>query len=298
MRRDPDDVLGLRPDGDGWSRGGRPWEAPGPFYAVIGDPVAHSLSPVIQGAALRDAGLPYAYHAARITSGDLPRVFRDRGRLALRGFNVTAPHKLAAASLCGELTEAARLTSAVNTARLGPGGWEGHNTDVGGLGDVLEERLDGRAAGPGLVLGAGGAARAAVAALLAAGANPVSVMARPGPGRDGLSVWLSTVSLAGRPVRLVDWGTVPDALTTSAGAVCVSCLPGGVDLTFLDRAVGDRQPTLWLDMNYGARAAAPTGVSAGRICDGRSVLVAQGARSFAWWFDRDAPRRVMADALS
>lgn len=298
MSRDEDVILVLNPEGDGWLNDGRPWAPDGPFYAVLGDPVSHSLSPVFQGAAMKAAGLPYVYHAARIPPADLSRVFRDRGRLALRGFNVTAPHKLAAARLCETLTDEARLTAAVNTVKLGRGGWVGHNTDIGGLGDVLGERLEGGTAGPGLVLGAGGAARAAIAALLTSGADPVTVMARPGPGLETLSGWLSTDAFPGSDVRLVDWGTVPDALTAAFGAACVSCVPGGVDLSFLACAFDVRQPRLWLDMNYGARACAPPGVDGRRVCDGLPVLLAQGARAFTWWFDLDAPRSVMAASLA
>ncbi len=297
MRRERGSPLTLRADGDDWLRDGERWEPAGPFYAVLGDPVAHSLSPLFQGAALRAEGLPYTYHAVWASRTDLARIFRDRGGLGLRGFNVTAPHKLAAAGLCTTLTDVARLTGAVNTVRLTDEGWAGHNTDVGGLREVLDGLLGREPPGHGLVLGAGGVARAAVVALLEAGADHISVMARPGCGCDALSVWLAADAMQGRDVRLVDWGSPLAADGVDTGCVCVSCVPVGVDVSFLTLAGDVQSPRLWLDMNYGEHAAAPPGVPGDRVCDGLPVLLAQGALSFSWWFDRDAPRRVMADAL-
>ena len=297
MSRERGSLLTLRPDGDGWLRDGEYWESDGPFYAVLGDPVAHSLSPLFQGAALQAEGLPYSYHAVRVSSADLVRIFRDRGGLGLRGFNVTSPHKLAVAGLCSDLTDAARLTGAVNTVRLAAGGWEGHNTDVGGLCGVLDDLLGREPVGPGLVLGAGGAARAAVVALLASGIGRVCVMARPGSGFDAMSSWLAAGTLPGRGARLVNWASSLDAEWVAPGFVCLSCLPGGVDLSFLAPTGKLLQPKLWLDMNYGKRATAPPWVSDNRVHNGLSVLLAQGALSFSWWFDRDAPRRVMAEAV-
>jgi shikimate dehydrogenase len=291
-------VLALRPDGDGWLRGGEVWEPPGPFYAVLGDPVAHSLSPALQGAALRATGLAYAYHAVRASRVDLARIFQDRGGLGLRGFNVTIPHKLAAAAACASLTETARQVGAVNTVRLTDAGWVGHNTDVGGLHEVLVDLLVGRPAGRGLVLGAGGAARAAVLALLDAGADSVRVAARRGPGREALTDWLAAGAPPGRDIGLLDWGAPPDAAWSAAGWVCVSCVPGDADLSFLAPVADALPPVLWLDMNYGDRTVAAPGVPAGRVHDGLPVLLAQGALSFSWWFDRDAPRDVMAAAIA
>ncbi|MDO9694894.1 MAG: hypothetical protein Q7W56_09185, partial [Candidatus Latescibacteria bacterium] len=160
-------VLRLAPDGTSWLRDGLPWAPPRPFYAVAGDPVGHSLSPLFQGAALAAAGLAFDYRAVEIDAHGLA-VLRDRGReLGLRGLNVTAPHKSAAAALCARLTDDAVAAAAVNTVRWGADGWEGHNTDVGGIAAVLA----GLAAAPrsAVVIGAGGAARAAALACLRAG---------------------------------------------------------------------------------------------------------------------------------
>jgi len=289
-------ILTLDPGGDGWRRDGASWEPPGPFYAVLGDPVAHSLSPLFQGAALRAAGLPYAYHAVHATDADLARVFLDRGELGLRGFNVTIPHKLAAAERCATLTGAARTAGAVNTVRLGGAGWEGHNTDLGGLAEVLDGLLGGTPAGCGLVLGAGGAARAAVAALLASGTERVRVLARPGPGHDAFAAWLAGDGPADRDVALAAWGVAPDIPPDDC--VCVSCVPAGVDVSFLAPAPGRPPLRLWLDMNWGDRRVTPPGVPADRVHDGLPVLLAQGALAFRWWFDREPPRGAMADALA
>ena len=290
------ETLTLIPDASGWLRGGEPWCPVAPFYAVLGDPIAHSLSPLIQGAALRAADHPYDYRAVRIAHHELARLLHNRGRLRLAGFNVTAPHKRAVAELCDDLSDAARRAGAVNTVRVRDDGWVGHNTDVGGVREVLSAGLGEDRCRNGLVLGAGGAARAVVVALIEMGLDTVRVLARPGESRDDMKAWLDVGDDPLRTVRLLDWETSSDSLGFTTDYLCVSCV--SKDVTPPSSLVDPTTCTLWLDMNYGDGATLPRGLSRGRHHDGLSVLLAQGALSFAWWFNRDAPRRVMADALA
>ena len=112
------EVLELGPDG--WLRDGRPWQPKQPFYAVLGDPVAHSLSPVMQNAALLDRGVDTEYLAARVTVGQLRSLKSGPAGEMLAGFNATAPLKEAVAALCDGRTDPARDLGAVNAA-LFPG---------------------------------------------------------------------------------------------------------------------------------------------------------------------------------
>jgi len=290
------ETLTLAPGASGWLCGGEPWSPVAPFYAVLGDPVAHSLSPLIQGAALRSADLPYDYRAVRIDHHELAPLLHNRSRLLLDGFNVTAPHKRAVAELCGDLTETARLVGAVNTVSVRDDGWVGHNTDVGGVREVLSAGLDEDRCKDGLVLGAGGAARAVVVALVEMGVDNVSVLARAGESRDDMQDWLGAGDDHYRKVRLLDWDTSSGNLGSTQDFLCVSCVSKGVvpPSSLLDPS----SCTLWLDMNYGDGATLPPGLPRDRCQDGLPMLLAQGALSFAWWFDRAAPRRVMAEVLA
>ena len=161
---------------------------------VLGFPVAHSRSPVMINAAFRELGLDWRYVKLPVP----PELFEETVRAlpgsGYRGANVTIPHKLAAHDLADELSEAARAIGAANTLTFGEDGRIiGDNTDAGGLLDALGEPLPPTA----LVLGAGGAARAAVWAL-AQGGVEVTVWNRTPERADELAADLGVLA-AERP---------------------------------------------------------------------------------------------------
>ena len=280
---------------DGWRRDGRPWEPASRFWAVVGDPVAHSLSPRLQGAALAERGLPHEYLALAVAAADLPAL-KARGA-ALGGFNVTAPHKEAVAALCDGRTDQARALGAVNTVRVEDGRWLGHNTDSGGLLAVLSQMWTaGAPPRSATVLGTGGSARAAVDALLRWGVAAVDVRWHTTAGCDRFAAWLGERGL-GEEVRLSP--LAPDAEAPPAEPVAwVCCLAGGVPIRpFLPVAAGG-QPALLVDVRYGDQRPAeapPVGFS---FCDGLPLLMMQGGLSFAWWFGPPVPWEAMRLALA
>lgn len=152
-------------------------------FAVLGDPIAQSKSPQMHRAAYAALGLPHSYEKFRVSPGELPGwVFSLRqGQYA--GFNVTIPHKQAVLALVDHVAPLARAIDAANTlVRGADGAITAHNTDVPALSAELA-RLAGGALHPttndiALVLGSGGAARAAVAAVLELGFRRVHVRAR------------------------------------------------------------------------------------------------------------------------
>ena len=283
-------LLTLAPGGDTWLRDGRPWSPPRDLYVVAGRPVHASLSPRMQQAALDAAGIAADYLALDLAPAQWPRLRAAAGRLGLRGCNVTVPYKETVVPLCTRLTPEARRLGAVNTVRVGEdGAWEGHNTDLGGVADVVARLWQGEP-GEALVCGAGGAARAAVAALVDAGWQ-VTVAARTGPSRRRLERWLAAgTAVPDGSVRVRDWRTGAAA----APHLVVVAVAGGVDAA---PAVGRPRPeTVWLDLRYGASLVPPPAeVVTWR--DGRALLVAQGERSFRWWHGRPAPAGVMAAAV-
>lgn len=145
---------------------------------VIGDPVTHSLSPVIHNTVLKKLGLPYEYGCVQVKSGDTAAFLAQAKAEGYGGFNATMPHKTALVTLVDELEEDARLFRAVNTVVLRGGKAVGCNTDGAGFLQMLLERGFSPAGKTVTVLGAGGAARAVVLKLAQAGALRIFVCNR------------------------------------------------------------------------------------------------------------------------
>ena len=140
---------------------------------VIGDPVEHSRSPRMHNAAAEALGLDRVYVALRVAPAELSDAIRGLAALGVDGVNVTLPHKAAVAALCDELGPEALAAGAVNTLSFGGGRVRGDLTDGIGLLAALPavpERV--------VLIGAGGSARAAAAALLRAGTRRLSIVAR------------------------------------------------------------------------------------------------------------------------
>ncbi len=190
--------------------------------AVLGSPIAHSLSPVLHRAAYRLLGLDWSYDAVECTQDDLAAlVDRCAAEGDWAGLSLTMPLKTMAVRLVDRLDPAAELTGAVNTIVFGPGRRDGSNTDVPGLVAALAERevTQPRTAA---VLGGGATARSAVAALAWLGLTEVSAyLRRPEAAAD----LVETGRRCGVVVRPASWATVADGL---AADLVVSTVPAGV----------------------------------------------------------------------
>ncbi|HEX3325211.1 MAG TPA: shikimate dehydrogenase [Solirubrobacterales bacterium] len=263
-----------------------------PRLAVLGYPVGHSRSPAMHGAALAELGLgaEWTYEAIEVA----PDAFEARVRAmpgeGFAGANVTVPHKGAALAVADELSETAREIGAANTLLFAGGEIRAENTDAGGLLRALPASPAGKRA---LVLGAGGAARAVVWALVREGAE-VGVW-----NRTELSARNLCEELGGEPVPEPDQSAYELIVnSTSVGLGGESPFaelpldPGGFTAgqTVVDMVYGD-EPTALL------RAADAAGAT---VVDGIEVLVQQGALSLEIWTGRPAPlatmRSVAADA--
>lgn len=252
--------------------------------AVLGDPVAHSLSPALHGAALRELGIPGEYVAIRVDEDGLGRAVDDLRHGRLDGANVTMPHKALAANLCDERSEAARRTGAVNTlTRLGTS-VVGHNTDVDGVRHAWN--WGGLPTGtPVLVLGAGGAA---AAALVASGPADLHLASRD-PVRAA-----ALVEGVAAAASVIHWGEAV------AGAVVVNATPVGMRGEQLPEGVLASACGL-LDMAYGP---APTPAITEAIerglphADGQMMLLGQAVESFRLWTGREAPVEAMRRAMT
>lgn len=235
-------------------------------FALVGNPVEHSLSPLIQNAALEVAGLAGEYRAIRADYAILDEVIRDMHEGGLDGVNVTMPLKTAALERCDRLTAEAQKSGSVNSLRVRDGVLEGHSTDVVAfdayyplLGDVPAL----------LVLGWGGAAKAAVAAWPGAEAH-VSV-------RN--TAKLAGAMVPGKIITQVRWGKgVP-------GALVVNATPLGMHGETLPDGVLTGAAAL-IDLPY-ATAPTPAVIAANDagipVSDGIAFLASQATASFEWW---------------
>ncbi len=268
-------------------------EPPGRLV-LLGHPVAHSVSPRFQNAALRRAGIPLTYEAIDTPPLDLDE--RLDALIAERAAgNVTIPHKERVAARCARLTPVAESVRAVNTFRVeDDGSLAGHNTDVAGF-DHLARMALGPAALPRRValLGAGGAAAAALAAMGEWPACKVTLFNRSSHRREQLAERFAVVrDTADDAVRAVA-GCEMVVNATPLGLRADDVLPVPVDALAQGAVVVDlvygRAGTPWV------RAARAAGH---RAMDGLEMLLEQGALAFEWWLGVPAPRDVMRNAVS
>jgi shikimate dehydrogenase len=259
-----------------------------PRLAVIGFPVGHSRSPAMQNAALAALGLgdAWSYEAIEAAPEDFEATVRRMAAEDFAGANVTVPHKEAALALSDRPSEAAREIGAANTLVFTEAGIEAHNTDAGGLLAALPATpLDART----LVLGAGGAARAGVWALIGEGAR-VEVWNRTGERAIRLCA-----ELGGKVVADPDQGAYDLIVNTSAaglrGEDQFEQLPLSPD--------GFSSGQVVVDMVYGAAPSAlltAAEAAAATTIDGLEVLVQQGALSLKIWTGQDPPIPTMRAA--
>jgi shikimate dehydrogenase len=261
-------------------------------FAVVGDPIAHSKSPLMHGAAFRALGLPHTYEAVRVSAEELPAIVDALREGRWDGLNVTVPHKARALALADDVSEDALAIGAANTlARVG-GRVRAFNTDAPALALEIAELAGPRAweGARGLVLGSGGAARAAVAALkthlgvrdvVVRGRSPGALGALPlvpsAEGESSTSVVLQATSAGmrgadpGEPIAAcVAWEALPE------DAVALDLVYAPAETPFL-------------------RAARARGL---RAENGLGMLARQGALAFEIWTGIPAPLPVMRSALA
>lgn len=264
--------------------------------AVLGKPIAHSLSPVIHTAGYAAAGLfDWTYEAIECAEAELPGLVAGFGP-EWAGLSLTMPLKEAALTLASTASPVAAAVGAANTlVRQADGSWHADNTDVVGMVRVLRDA--GVADGPSVaVLGAGGTARAALAAAKALGAPEVTVVAR----RPGAIADLRPVGDALRvPLRAVAWDDGPGALAVAD--VVVSTVPKGV-ADPLATAVAWRRGSVLFDAIYDPWPTALAGGAAAagcRIASGLDLLLAQAIGQFEQFTGvTPAPETAMRNALA
>ena len=271
-----------------------------PRAGVIGNPISHSLSPRLHGHWLQRYGIPGSYEAILVKEDSLHDTLRSLPDQGFVGLNVTLPHKVDVLQIADQLTDRATLIGAANTLTFkADGRIFADNTDGYGFLENLRQgapQWDPKA-GPALVFGAGGAARAIIVSLIEAGVPEIILTNRTRPKAEALRADF------GARIRIVDWvqaGTVlPDAATvvntTSLG------MTGGSEFKIsLD---GLRASAVVTDIVYNPLRTKFLDAAAEKGCttvNGLGMLLHQGVPGFERWFgqrpevDDELRRAVLA----
>ncbi|ABG30153.1 shikimate dehydrogenase [Roseobacter denitrificans] len=257
-----------------------------PLAGVMGAPIAHSKSPQLHRHWLETYGISGFYVPMEVKAADVEHVLRTLPKMGFVGLNVTLPHKEAVLKLADQITDRARLIGAANTLTFGKDG-EIHADNTDGYG-FLENLRSGAtdwtpSQGPAVVLGAGGAARAVIVALLDAGVPEIILTNRTRARSDQLQ------SDFGNRVRVMDWTQISGVLheaqllvnTTSLGMVGKPEMEASLD--------GLQAHTTVTDLVYNPLKTRLLEVAEEKGCvtvDGLGMLLHQGVPGFERWFGR------------
>ena len=262
------------------------------LLAVVGDPVAHSLSPRMHNAALAALGVDAVYLALRVGPDGFEAL--SRGLLAAgAGLNVTVPHKRLAAALADEPSDLVRRTGACNVLRATLRGIEADNTDAEAIAAAARGLARGLPVRRALLVGTGGSARSAAVGLSQSWPEVVvDVRSRDAGRLREFLQWAEGAGVTAEPGRETGVDLVVNA--TPLGLLPSDPLP------LEESDLRSRAPAAVLDLTYArgrtrlVRAARRLGLEAE---DGRTVLVEQGAASFALFVGAPAPVEVMRAAV-
>ncbi|MDA0324002.1 MAG: shikimate dehydrogenase [Verrucomicrobia bacterium] len=272
-------------------------------FAVLGHPIAHSLSPVMHNAAFAALGLDAVYTLKDVPPVRLMDTLAEMGQKGFVGVNLTVPLKQVAFEGISELDESARLARAVNTVQFIDGGMKGYNTDGSGFLKAYEEAFDRSLAGKRVaILGTGGSARGVGMASASVGASAIRVCGRDAARSEALAAeiraefpnlavtialtendgWNAAVSASDAVIHTTTVGMQPE---DEAIVPCTAFRSGqsAYDLIYL------REETSFM------RAASQGGAC---TANGLGMLLHQGVDALRIWLGQEPPVDVMREALT
>ena len=278
------------------------WNFPGTALAVIGQPIKHSLSPIMQNAAIKKLSQEdkqfegWVYFRFEIDPKDLPEALKLFHQKRFFGLNLTVPHKVIALDLLGEITDSAKAIGAVNTLKWTDSGYKGFNTDGYGMSKGIEEGLGkGLKESSVLILGAGGAARAAVVECLNQKAESIRILNR---SKDRLDAMLLSISDLAGFESIIPIQTREDLADFPKAGICINATSLGLkpnDSLPID--INSFSPE-WAvyDMVYNPQEtqlfieAEKHGCS---VKTGLGMLVHQGAKALEIWTGKKVDAQIM-----
>lgn len=272
------------------------------LFGIIGHPVSHSLSPIMQNRAFEALKLDCLYLPLDVAPNQLKTVLRGLGVLGFHGFNVTIPHKQSIVKSLHRLSREARLIGAVNTIQIHQGKWIGHNTDGRGFVQAYQAEIGQSFCGKRvLLLGAGGAARAVATQLLIEKVGCLLISNRTAVRAQSLKRFLK-MNFRNRKIENVllkknDLVHIRDKVDVIVNATSVgmikkdkSPVPPGVI----------RPNHIVCDLVYQPSVTALSRESrevGAKVMNGVGMLLYQGALAFKIWTGKPPPLKAMRAAL-
>lgn len=261
-------------------------ESPIPLAGVVGNPVAHSLSPRLHRHWLDSYGIDGHYVPLHVDDSDLPHVIDALPRMGFVGVNVTIPHKVAVLELADLVTDRATLIGAANTLIFRRDG-KLHADNTDGYGFIANLRAGAPGwqpnAGPAAVLGAGGAARAVIASLIEVGTTRILLANRTRPKAEGLK------AAFGSKVEVVDWVQAGNAIEDASTIINTTSLGMDGQPEFRVPLDGLAPGNVVTDLVYTpltTRLIATARAAGCTTIDGLGMLLHQAVPAFERWFGR------------
>ena len=274
------------------------------LLGIIGNPVEHSLSPVMHNAAIAHLGLDYIYVPFPVKQADLEKAIAGFAAVNLQGFSITIPHKQTVIPLLTEITDDAINIGAVNTVWRTASGWKGTNTDAAGFIAPLKNMSHNWRQMTPVILGNGGAARAVIAGLANLGCPQIHVVGR---NPDKLARFHQSWSHAPNIISLLkihNWDNLASLI--SAADLLINTTPVGmsphidaspIDVDLMQKLkrsaiaydlIYTPNPTQFLKL---AQAQGATTI------DGLEMLVQQGVAALKIWLQQPVPVDIMRNSL-
>jgi shikimate dehydrogenase len=266
-------------------------------YCIIGDPIQHSLSPAMQNAAFNNLGMNSSYIAFRVRKGELKESIESLRAIGVSGFNITVPHKVEVINYLDQLDISVRKANAVNTVHNVGGVLKAYNTDIYGFIHPLHLRKINFNGMKVLLIGAGGAARAALAAL--ADENGISEINIANRSEGNARLLLEVSVPLGLNCKIVQWEEIPAFSKTAELIVNATTVGMNSEPSLLDYQNINKHAIVY-DIVYRPihTALLDNAKQAGaEVIYGYEMLLHQGAKSFEIWTGMSAPIDGMKKAL-
>jgi shikimate dehydrogenase len=265
-------------------------------FAVIGDPIDHSLSPNIHSAAFRELDLESSYIAYRIPKGELSDGIESLKKIKIDGFNVTIPHKIEMMKYLDKMDESCSIIGAVNTVTNTEGILKGYNTDMDGFLDPFKKKEIKIQDTEILLLGAGGAARAIVAGVAKEKAKHITIANRTLEKANNLAQFANKIGLDANAITIenIENDLKGYDIIVNATSIGLKNEPSPISLESIkpETVVYD---IVYMPMNTDfLKKAKERGA---KIIYGYEMLLGQAVRAFEIWHGIEAPYNAMKKAL-
>jgi shikimate dehydrogenase len=265
-------------------------------FAVIGDPIDHSLSPTIHNAAYRELGIECTYIAYKVDKGELATGIESLKKIKIAGFNVTIPHKIEMMRYLDNVDETCKKIGAVNTVLNDDGILRGFNTDMDGFLEPIKRKEIQIKNSKIFLLGAGGASRAIIAGFQKEGADNVVIVNRTKENGDELARFSNEIGLDATSVQLNAMNELNSKFDFIVNASSLG-LKG--EKNIIPSSLMDEQTTVY-DIVYKPLKTDLINTAKENNCKiiyGYEMLLGQAIRSFEIWLDQKAPYEAMKRSI-